>query len=152
MIQAVVQVANDAASLTPILITAGVSLGVGFIAGAVAISTGFLGRKVEREKLAHERKKFATETREKVKEEWVAVVEAMDVIAAGDMVELAARQIEARKALKALLSISFTMDLAAGTQLEELLHLLQSADEVSLSQALDRWPSVSEAIRLGPAT
>jgi len=155
VIDLVAQAANTDTSLTPVVITGGAALTVGFIGGAVAMTTGLLGRRVEREKLAHEKTKFAAETRAKVKDEWMAVVEAMDVIASGDVIELSARQVEANKALKALLAISFTMENVGGRDLEELLDHLQRADEASLAEWRDpvlRSTGCESPVVVGPGT
>jgi hypothetical protein len=150
VIELVAQAADKGTSLTPVIITGVVTLVVGIIMGAVAATTGVLGRRTEREKLAHEKEKFATETRDKVKEDFVAVVEAMGIIQIGDDVELTTRQAAAGKALGGLLSISFMMPGVGGRHLEQLLDALQTADEDSLKKALLEWPSVSTAIRRKP--
>jgi hypothetical protein len=149
VIELVAKAANEDPSLTP-YISAAVALVVGLIAGAVAATTGVLGRRTEREKLAHEKEKFATETREKVKEDFVVVVEAMGIIELGDEVEFVTRQGQAARALRGLLSISFMMPDVGGRHLEGLLDALKIADEASLEKALARWPNVLAAIRRKP--
>ena len=150
MIELAAQTANDETSLIPYIITGATTLVVGLIGGAVAATTGLLGRRTEREKLAHDKEKFATQTREKIKEDFVAVVEAIGIIELGDDVELATRQAEARKALRGLLGISLMMPGVGGRHFEDLLDALAVADERSLQEALARWPNVSAAIRRRP--
>ncbi len=121
----VAQAAKEDTSLMPYIITGPATLVVGLITGA-------------------------TETREKVREDFVAVFEAMGIIEFGDEVELITRQAAAGKALRGLLSISFMMPGVGGHHLDDLLDALKMADEASLEKALAQWPSVSAAIRRKP--
>ncbi len=146
----VAQAAKEDTSLMPYIITGAATLVVGLSTGAVAATTVFLGRRTEREKLAHDKEKFATETREKVKEDFVAVFETMGIIEFGDEVELITRQAAAGKVLRGLLSISFMMPGVGAHHLDDLLDALKMADEASLEKALAQWPSVSVAIRRKP--
>jgi hypothetical protein len=144
------QAASEDASLTPYFLTGAVTLVVGVIAGAVAATTGLLGRRTERDKLAHEKEKFATETREKVKEDFAAVVQSMGIIELADEIDAETKSTAAGTALRGLLSISFMMPGVGGVQMEDLLDELKRADDASLRSALIRWKTVSAAIRRRP--
>jgi hypothetical protein len=124
-----------------------ISVVVAWLTANATVRSAQISAGVEQDKLGHERKQFAVSRQDLAQDDLVRALDLMEKVGLKDSrVDL--RLQAAGEARKALIKVDLLLGGSTQqTDLEELLHLLNSQSEEELDRAVAFWPTVETALR-----